>query len=47
MTVVFADRGWEDFCYWVEHDRKIAKRILRLIKDMIANPSRGLESQSH
>ena len=42
MKVVFADRGWEDFCYWVEHDRKIAKRILRLIDDIDRNPFEGL-----
>lgn len=42
MTVIFADQGWEDFCYWVEHDRKIAKRILRLINDIDRQPFEGL-----
>ncbi|TFH13023.1 MAG: Txe/YoeB family addiction module toxin [Lentisphaerales bacterium] len=42
MTVVFADRGWEDFCYWVERDRKIAKRILRIIDDIHRHPFEGI-----
>ena len=42
MKVVFADQGWDDFTYWVEHDRKIAKRIIRLIKDIEREPFEGL-----
>ena len=42
MRVVFADRGWDDLCYWVEHDRKIARRILRLIEDINRQPFEGL-----
>jgi toxin YoeB len=42
MKVVFADQGWDDFTYWVEHDRKTAKRIIRLIKDIEREPFEGL-----
>ena len=42
MKIVFADRGWEDFTYWVENDRKIAARIVRLIKDIEREPFSGL-----
>ena len=42
MKIVFADRGWEDFTYWVENDRKIATRIVRLIKDIEREPFEGL-----
>jgi len=42
MKIVFADRGWEDFTYWVENDRKIAARIVRLIKDIEREPFDGL-----
>ena len=42
MKIVFADRGWEDFIYWVENDRKIAARIVRLIKDIEREPFDGL-----
>ncbi len=42
MKIVFADQGWEDFTYWIEHDRKIAARIIRLIKDIERKPFEGL-----
>jgi len=42
MNIVFADRGWEDFTYWVENDRKIAARIVKLIKDIERQPFEGL-----
>ncbi len=42
MKIVFADRGGEDFTYWVEHDRKIAARIVRLIRAIERDPFRGL-----
>jgi toxin YoeB len=42
MKIVFADRGWEDFTYWVESDRKIAARIVRIIKDIERDPFEGL-----
>ena len=34
MTAVFADAAWEDLTYWVSHDRKMAKRVIRLIDDI-------------
>ena len=42
MRVVFADRAWDDFTYWVAHDRKLAKRIIRLIDDIKRHPFAGL-----
>ena len=42
MKIVFADRAWEDFTYWVEHDRKMAARIVRLIKEIQRAPFEGL-----
>lgn len=42
MKIVFADRGWEDFTCWVENERKIAARIVRLIKDIEREPFDGL-----
>ncbi len=42
MKIVFANRGWEDFTYWVENDRKMAARIVRLIKDIEREPFAGL-----
>jgi toxin YoeB len=42
MKIVFADRGWEDFTYWVEHDRKMALRVVRLIEEIVRAPFEGL-----
>lgn len=42
MKIVFADQGWDDFTYWVSHDRKIAKRIVRLLNDIERQPFEGL-----
>ena len=42
MKIVFADRGWDDFTYWVENDRKMAARIVRLINDIEREPFEGL-----
>ena len=41
MKIVFADRGWEDFTYWVENDRRMAARIVRLIRDIARDPFHG------
>lgn len=42
MKIVFADQGWDDFTYWVHHDKKIAKRIIRLIKEIEREPFEGI-----
>ena len=42
MKLVFADQGWDDFTHWVNHDRKIAKRIMRLIKEIERDPFEGI-----
>lgn len=42
MKIVFAERGWEDFSYWLENDRKIAARIVRLIREIERSPFEGL-----
>ena len=44
MIVGFADKGWEDYQYWVENDKKIVKRINLLLQDIKRNPedSNGL-----
>jgi toxin YoeB len=50
VKVVFADQGWEDLSYWVVHDRKLAKRIVRLIDEIKRSPFEGigkLESLRH
>ena len=42
MKIAFADQGWDDFTYWVQHDRKMAKRIVRLISEIERDPFAGL-----
>ena len=39
MIVGFADRGWEDYQYWVVNDKKIMKRINLLLADIKRNPN--------
>jgi len=38
VIIGFADRAWEDYQYWVRTDRKILKRINRLLEDIRRNP---------
>jgi len=42
MKVIFSDRGWEDFTYWISHDKKLSKRIIRLIKEIERDPFNGI-----
>ena len=39
MIVGFSNRGWEDYTYWVQNDKKIIKRIHALIADIKRNPN--------
>ncbi len=38
MIVGFSAEGWEDYCYWMEHDKKKLRRINKLIADILRNP---------
>ena len=38
MIVGFATKGWEDYLYWQNNDRKILKRINLLLEDIKRNP---------
>jgi len=42
MNLLFGDRGWEDLSYWIDTDRKVAKRVLKLIEDCRRDPFDGL-----
>ncbi len=44
MLVGFADKGWEDYQYWIQNDKKVLQRINTLLKDIKRNPddSNGL-----
>ena len=38
MIVGFATKGWEDYQYWVQNDKKIVKRINILLEDIKRSP---------
>ncbi|MBF6435665.1 Txe/YoeB family addiction module toxin [Nocardia cyriacigeorgica] len=42
MKVTFAKVGFEDLGHWINTDRKIALRIVRLINDIERDPFTGL-----
>ncbi len=42
MKLSWADATWEDYLYWQQNDKKILKRINRLIKDIQRNPFEGI-----
>lgn len=42
MTVVFSSRGWDDYLWWQQQDRKLAKRINQLIQDVLRNGNEGI-----
>ena len=42
MNVSFTENSWEDYLYWQKSDKKIAKRINELIKDIKRNPFEGI-----
>ncbi|MCF6330726.1 MAG: Txe/YoeB family addiction module toxin [Sulfurimonas sp.] len=39
MIVGFATRGWEDYHYWIQNDKKILKRVNLLLEDIKRNPN--------
>lgn len=42
MKLVFTERGWPDYTSWLDDDRKMLKRINRLIEDTKRDPFTGL-----
>lgn len=40
--LIFSDEAWEDYQYWVQHDRKKMERINTLIRDALRNPFNGI-----
>ncbi len=42
MLITFTEYGMEDYNYWVLNDKKITKRLVRLIQDITRNPFDGL-----
>jgi toxin YoeB len=42
MKLIFDQQAWEDYQYWIETDKKILKRINKLIRDIQRNPYDGI-----
>jgi toxin YoeB len=42
MGKFFHEKAWEDYLYWMEHDKKTLKKINELIKDIARNGNTGI-----
>lgn len=40
--MTFDPNAWEDFLFWLAHDRKTARRITRLIAEIQRDPFAGI-----
>ncbi|MEE1745430.1 Txe/YoeB family addiction module toxin [Streptomyces sp. NPDC006641] len=42
MKLAFTSRGWEDYTFWSENDRRMTRRINKLITDTLRDPFDGI-----
>lgn len=42
MRIVFSARAWEDYLWWQQQDRKLLKRINRVIEDVTRHGNEGI-----
>ena len=42
MNLTFTPQAWEDYQWWLEHDRKTLRRINALVKDTLRDPFDGI-----
>jgi toxin YoeB len=42
MNIQFSSRGFEDYVYWQNFDKKILKKVNDLLKDISRNPYEGI-----
>ncbi len=42
MKLIFAEKAWEDYLYWLKVDKKILNRINLLIKNIKRDPFEGI-----
>jgi toxin YoeB len=42
VRLAFDQDGWADYTYWAETDRKMVKRINKLIRDALRDPAKGI-----
>lgn len=41
MKLVFADKGWDHYQHWIEHDRVMLRKLNRLINECTRHPFEG------
>ena len=42
MKLIFSKNGWEDYLYWQQTDKKMLKRVNKLIKEIRRSPFKGI-----
>lgn len=42
MKLAFTAQGWDDYVHWQTADRKVLKRLNRLIDDVVRDPYEGI-----
>ena len=42
MILSFSDDAWEDYLYWQQNDKKILKKINKIIKEIQREPFKGI-----
>jgi len=42
MKISFSKRGWDDFLYWQQTDKKLFRRLTKLIRDTERSPFSGI-----
>lgn len=42
MKIVFAERAWEDYQFWLATDKKMLKRVNQLIRETCRDPFDGI-----
>lgn len=42
MKLSWSLHAWDDYLYWQQNDKKLLKRINKLIKDIMCNPFTGI-----
>ncbi len=41
MKYIFSEQAWEDYLFWQKTDKRVLKRINKLIKETSRDPFRG------
>jgi len=42
MELVWQSKGWDDYLYWQQADKKVLQRINDLVKDCLRSPFKGI-----